>query len=44
MTFSSELAGFLVALKWMYSKIDLKDLGDLHSRYAIRLFEIAMST
>jgi plasmid replication initiation protein len=43
MKFSSELAGFLVALKWMYSKIDLKDLGDLQSRYAIRLFEIAMS-
>jgi plasmid replication initiation protein len=43
MTFSSELAKFLIALKWMYSKINLKDLGELQSRYAIHLFEIAMS-
>ena len=43
MTFSSELAEFLIALKWMYSKIDLKDIGELQSRYAIRLFEMAMS-
>ena len=43
MEFSDKLAGFLIALKWMYSKIDLKDIGDLQSRYAIRLFEIAMS-
>jgi plasmid replication initiation protein len=43
MRFSEELAGFLIALKWMYSKIDLKDIGELQSRYAVRLFEIAMS-
>jgi hypothetical protein len=43
MTFSSELAEFLAALRWMYSRINLKDLGDLQSRYAIHLFEIAMS-
>jgi hypothetical protein len=43
MTFSSELAEFLIALKWMYSKINLKDIGELQSRYAIRLFEMAMS-
>jgi plasmid replication initiation protein len=43
MTFSSELAEFLAALKWMYARINLKDLGALQSRYAIHLFEIAMS-
>lgn len=43
MTFSSELAEFLAALRWMYARINLKDLGDLQSRYAIHLFEIAMS-
>jgi hypothetical protein len=43
MTFSSELAEFLAALKWMYAKINLKDLGELQSRYTLHLFEIAMS-
>jgi plasmid replication initiation protein len=43
MTFSSELAEFLAAIKWMYAKINLKDLGELQSRYAVHLFEIAMS-
>jgi plasmid replication initiation protein len=43
MKFSDELADFLMALKWMYSKINLKDIGELQSRYAIRLFEMAMS-
>jgi len=43
MKFSDELAEFLTALKWMYSKIDLKDIGDLQSRYAIKLFEMAVS-
>jgi plasmid replication initiation protein len=43
MTFSSELAEFLAALKWMYARINLQDLGELQSRYAIHLFEIAMS-
>jgi plasmid replication initiation protein len=43
MTFSSELAEFLAALKWMYARINLKDLGVLQSRYAIHLFELSMS-
>jgi plasmid replication initiation protein len=43
MTFSSELAEFLTVLKWMYARIDLKDLGELQSRYAVHLFEMAMS-
>jgi hypothetical protein len=43
MTFSSKLAGFLTALKWMYARINLKDLGNLQSRYAVHLFEMAMS-
>jgi plasmid replication initiation protein len=43
MVFSSELAEFLTALKWMYSKIDLKDIGELKGRYALHLFEMAMS-
>jgi plasmid replication initiation protein len=43
MKFSDELAFFLLALKWMYSKINLKDIGELQSRYAIKLFEMAMS-
>jgi hypothetical protein len=43
MKFSDELAVFLIALKWMYSKINLKDIGELQSRYAIKLFEMAMS-
>jgi plasmid replication initiation protein len=43
MTFSSELAEFLAAFKWMYARINLKDLGELQSRYALHLFEIAMS-
>jgi plasmid replication initiation protein len=43
MTFSSELAEFLAAIKWMYARVNLKDLGELQSRYAVHLFEIAMS-
>jgi hypothetical protein len=43
MTFSSELSEFLAALKWMYAKINLRDMGELQSRYAIHLFEMAMS-
>jgi plasmid replication initiation protein len=43
MTFSSELAEFLAAIKWMYARINLKDLGELQSRYAVHLFEIAIS-
>lgn len=44
MTFSAELADFLRAFKWVYTKINLPDLGGLHSRYAIRLFELVMSS
>jgi hypothetical protein len=43
MEFSDKLAAFLVALKWMYAKINLTDIGELQSRYAIKLFEMAMS-
>jgi hypothetical protein len=43
MKFSDELAGFLMALKWMYAKVNLPDIGSLQSRYAIKLFEMAMS-
>jgi plasmid replication initiation protein len=43
MKFSEELAEFLMALKWVYSKINLIDLGQLQSRYAIKLFEMAVS-
>jgi plasmid replication initiation protein len=43
MKFSNDLAFFLMAIKWMYSKINLKDIGELQSRYAIKLFEMAIS-
>jgi hypothetical protein len=43
MKFSEELAEFIMALKWMYSKMNLPDIGSLQSRYAIKLFEMAMS-
>ncbi|MDR3303833.1 MAG: replication initiation protein [Treponema sp.] len=43
MTFSAELAEFLIVLKWVYTKINLKDIGELQSRFAIHLFTIAMS-
>jgi hypothetical protein len=43
MKFSDELAAFLLALKWMYAKINLNDIGALQSKYAIKLFEMAMS-
>jgi plasmid replication initiation protein len=43
MKFSGELAEFLMALKWVYSKISLSDLGQLQSRYAIKLLEMALS-
>jgi hypothetical protein len=43
MKFSDELAAFLMALKWMYSKLNLPDIGSLQSRYAVKLFEMAMS-
>jgi plasmid replication initiation protein len=43
MKFSLELAGVLAELKWVYSKVHLQDFGRLQSRYAIRLYEIALS-
>ncbi|MDR2793569.1 MAG: replication initiation protein [Treponema sp.] len=43
MRFNTELANFLVEFKKLYSKISLKDIGKLQSRFAIRLFEIAKS-
>jgi plasmid replication initiation protein len=43
MTFSPKLAEVLAELKWVYSKINLQDFGKLQSRYAIRLYEIALS-
>jgi len=43
MDFDPELADFLKAMKWMYSKIILTDIGLLQSRYAIRIYEFAIS-
>jgi plasmid replication initiation protein len=42
MKFSPELADVLKALKWVYAKINLSDLGKLSSRYAIKLYELAI--
>jgi len=43
MTFSNELASVILALKNVYAKINLKDLGALQSKYALRIFEMAVS-
>jgi plasmid replication initiation protein len=43
MTFDKKLADFLKELKWLYSKINLGDFGRLQSRYALRIFEMAVS-
>ena len=43
MIFSDELATHLLDIKKMYAKINLTDLGKLSSRYALRIFEIAIS-
>jgi plasmid replication initiation protein len=43
MIFSNLLADALKEFRRMYSKINLKDLGELESRYAVRIFEIAVS-
>jgi plasmid replication initiation protein len=43
MTFSAELASVLLELKRLYAKINLLDVGQLQSKYAIRLFEMAKS-
>jgi plasmid replication initiation protein len=41
--FSVGLMEYLQALKKMYARIDLMDMGKLQSLYAIRLFELAKS-
>jgi plasmid replication initiation protein len=43
MKFSTELADFLKELKTVYSKLYLQDIGRLQGRYAIRIFEMAIS-
>jgi plasmid replication initiation protein len=43
MTFDKKLAEFLKELKRLYAKINLSDLGRLQSRYALRIFELAIS-
>jgi plasmid replication initiation protein len=43
MTFSDQIVASLTELKRLYAKINLKDLGRLQSRYAIRLYEMAES-
>ncbi|GHV23665.1 hypothetical protein FACS189494_11770 [Spirochaetia bacterium] len=43
MKFSSERAAYLSALKWIYSKIDLRNIGTLQSRYAIHLYQFLIS-
>ena len=43
MTFSPQLAAVLLELKRVYAKINLRDLGELQSKYALRLYETAVS-
>jgi plasmid replication initiation protein len=43
MSFSDSLAVYLIELKKMYAKIELEDLGRLSSRYALRIYELAVS-
>ncbi|MDR3335781.1 MAG: replication initiation protein [Treponema sp.] len=43
MMFSPQLAEVLTEMKRVYAKINLRDLGLLQSKYALRLFEIATS-
>jgi plasmid replication initiation protein len=43
MTFSEALATVLLDLKRIYAKINLKDMGKLQSKYALRFFELAKS-
>jgi plasmid replication initiation protein len=43
LSFSEELVSVLSELKWVYAKINLKDIGELQSKYAIRFFELAVS-
>jgi plasmid replication initiation protein len=43
MTFSQEFAAVILDLKRAYAKINLKDIGELQSKYALRIFELATS-
>lgn len=43
MEFSDALAEHLTEMKKFYSKISLENLGKLSSRYAVRIYELAMS-
>jgi plasmid replication initiation protein len=43
MTFAPEFAAILLEMKRVYAKINLRDLGELQSKYALRIFEIAKS-
>jgi plasmid replication initiation protein len=43
MTFSQEFASVILDLKRAYAKINLKDIGELQSKYALRIFELATS-
>ena len=43
MRFSNELAYFLKEMKKVYAKINLSDVGQLQSKYALRIFEMAKS-
>jgi plasmid replication initiation protein len=43
MTFAPELAAVLLEMKKVYAKINLHDLGELQSKYALRFYEIAKS-
>jgi plasmid replication initiation protein len=43
MIFDQKLAVFLKEFKWLYSRINLNDMGKLKSRYALRIYEIAIS-
>ncbi|MDR0553475.1 MAG: replication initiation protein, partial [Treponema sp.] len=43
MTFSPKFAAALQDLKRVYAKIHLQDLGELQSKYALRIFEMAVS-
>jgi plasmid replication initiation protein len=43
LVFSRELADALIELKRAYARINLKDMGGLQSKYALRIFEMAVS-
>jgi hypothetical protein len=43
MTFDQELADFLNDFKKLYAKINLADIGCLQSKYALRMYETAIS-